>query len=71
MLSLIVRCVVQDGYAKQNRGFGGERRGREAIRDWFEQVRRDYGRLRLTAHDVAVSGPPWNLRVIVRFSVTS
>jgi len=92
MLSLIVRRVVQDGYAKQNRGdfqalttmfapdgvleffgdtpFGGERRGREAIRDWFEQVRRDYGRLRLTAHDVAVSGLPWNLRVIVRFSDT-
>jgi ketosteroid isomerase-like protein len=90
ILSLIVRRVVQAGYAKQNRGdfealarmfsadgvfefqgdtpFGDERRGREAIRGWFDQVVREFGRLRLTADDVAVSGPPWNLRVIVRFS---
>lgn len=89
MLSLIVHRVVQNGYAKQNRGdfnglsrmfsedavfefqgdtpFGGERRGREAIGGWFGQVGREFGRLRLVAHDVAVSGPPWNLRVIVRF----
>lgn len=50
--------------------FGGERRGRAAIREWFDQVGRDFGRLRLTAQDVAVSGPPWNMRVIVRFSDT-
>ncbi len=48
--------------------FGGERRGRRAIREWFDEVGRDFGRLSLTAHDVAVSGPPWNMRVIVRFS---
>jgi ketosteroid isomerase-like protein len=90
MLSLIVRRVVQNGYAKQNRGdfealsrmfakdavfefqgdtpFGGERRGREAIRAWFDQVGREFGRLRLTMGDVAVSGPPWNVQVIVRFN---
>ena len=48
--------------------FGGERRGQDAIQGWFEEVGREFGRLRLTAHDVAVSGPPWNMRVIVRFS---
>jgi ketosteroid isomerase-like protein len=48
--------------------FGGERRGREAIVGWFEQVGREFGRLTLVAHDVTVSGPPWNMRVIVRFS---
>ena len=90
MLSLIVRRVVQNGYAKQNRGdfealsrmfsedavfefqgdtpFGGERRGRHAVRAWFEEVGRDFGRLSLTADDVAASGPPWNMRVIIRFS---
>jgi SnoaL-like domain len=48
--------------------FGGECRGRQAIRAWFDQVALDFGRLSLTAHDVAVSGPPWNLRVVVRFN---
>jgi ketosteroid isomerase-like protein len=48
--------------------FGGERHGRQAIREWFERVGRDFGRLELTAHDVAVGGAPWNMRVFVRFS---
>jgi ketosteroid isomerase-like protein len=48
--------------------FGGERRGRGAIREWFEQVARDFGRLTVTVEDLAVGGPPWNMRVIVRFS---
>jgi len=68
----LTRMFAQDGVFEfaGDTPFGGERRGREAIRDWFEQVGRDFGSLRLTAHDVAVSGPPWNLRVIVRFSDT-
>src|SRR5947209_14647209 len=89
MLSWIVRRIVENGYAKQNRGdfaglarafakdgvlefmgdtpFAGERRGREAIVAWFEQVKREFGRLTLIAEDVTVSGPPWNMRVVVRF----
>jgi ketosteroid isomerase-like protein len=89
MISWIVRRIVENGYAKQNRGdfaglarafandgvlefmgdtpFAGERRGREAIVSWFEQINREFGRLTLTAKDVTVSGPPWNMRVIVRF----
>ncbi len=51
-----------------NTPFGGERRGRDAIRAWFEEVARDFGRLSLTAQDVAVAGPPWDMRVIVRFT---
>ena len=47
--------------------FGGERRGRDAIVQWFDEVGRDFGRLTLTAQEVAVSGGPWNMRVIVRF----
>jgi ketosteroid isomerase-like protein len=47
---------------------GGERHGPEAIRAWFEQVRRDFGRLELTAQDVVASGPPWNMRVVVRLT---
>lgn len=47
---------------------GGERHGPAEVRAWFEQVAREFGRLHLTAHDVAVNGPPWNMRVIVRFT---
>jgi ketosteroid isomerase-like protein len=90
MIAWIVRRIVAEGYAKQNRGdfaavadmfaadgvfefigdtpLGGERRGREAVVEWFEQVGREFGRLTLQADDVTVSGPPWNMRVIVRLS---
>jgi ketosteroid isomerase-like protein len=48
--------------------FGGERVGRAGVREWFEQVDRELGRLHLTAQEVAVSGPPWNMTIIVRFT---
>jgi ketosteroid isomerase-like protein len=48
--------------------FGGERRGPDGVREWFLQVDRELGRLHLTAQDVAVSGPPWNMAIVVRFS---
>jgi len=66
----VARAFARDGVFEfqGDTPFGGERRGREAIVGWFEQVRRDFGRLTLIAHDVAVGGPPWNMRVIVRFS---
>jgi ketosteroid isomerase-like protein len=46
--------------------FGGERRGKPAIEAWmrrFASLRPDF-----TVHDVAVAGPPWNMRVFMRFS---
>ncbi len=66
----LTKTFAEDGLFEFEGGtpFGGERRGRQAIREWFEQVARDFGRLHLTAEDVAVAGPPWNMRVIVRFS---
>lgn len=47
---------------------GGERFGPAGVRAWFEQVATEFGRLQLTAHNVAVSGPAWDLKVIVRFT---
>lgn len=47
--------------------FGGERRGPEAVRSWFEDLGQTFGRLHLMADDVTVSGWPWNMRVMVRF----
>jgi SnoaL-like domain len=46
--------------------FGGEQRGKPAIGAWmrrFAAFRPDF-----TVHDVAVAGPPWNMRVFMRFS---
>lgn len=47
--------------------FSGERRGRASIAEWFSQVEREFGRLHLGIDTVATSGPPWDMRVIVRF----
>jgi ketosteroid isomerase-like protein len=46
--------------------FGGEQRGKPAIESWmrrFASLRPEF-----TVHDVAVAGPPWNMRVFMRFS---
>lgn len=47
---------------------GGERHGPDGVREWFGQVAERFGRLELTAQDVVASGPPWNMRVIVRLT---
>ena len=49
-----------------NSSFGGEHRGRPAIEAWmrrFASLRPEF-----TVHDVAAAGPPWNMRVFMRFS---
>src|SRR3954453_10126840 len=46
--------------------FGGEHRGKAEIEAWmrrFASLRPDF-----TVHDVAVAGPPWNMRVLMRFT---
>ena len=45
--------------------FGGERRGKPAIAAWmrrFASLRPEF-----IVEDVAVAGPPWNMRVFLRF----
>lgn len=46
--------------------FGGEQRGKPAIGAWM----RRFAALRpeFTVHDAAAAGPPWNMRVLMRFS---
>jgi hypothetical protein len=49
-----------------NSSFGGEQAGKPAIEAWmrrFASLRPEF-----TVHDVAAAGPPWNLRVFMRFS---
>jgi ketosteroid isomerase-like protein len=46
--------------------FGGEQRGKPAIEAWmrrFASLRPEF-----TVHEVAVAGPPWNMRIFMRFS---
>jgi ketosteroid isomerase-like protein len=49
-----------------NSSFGGEQRGKAAIESWmrrFASLRPEF-----TVRDVAVAGPPWNMRVFMCFS---
>ena len=45
--------------------FGGEQRGKAAIESWMKR----FASLRPEFHvgDVAVAGPPWHMRVLMRF----
>jgi hypothetical protein len=48
-----------------NSSFGGEQRGKPAIEAWlrrFASLRPEF-----IVEDVAVAGPPWNMRVFMRF----
>jgi len=46
--------------------FGAQLLGREALRDWLSRFTALEPRFEI--HDVLVSGPPWNMRVALRFS---
>ena len=50
---------------------GGEQRGREEIRAWFEEVHRLFPDLKLEPTEIVVSGFPWNTRVATRFKVSA
>jgi ketosteroid isomerase-like protein len=48
---------------------GGERRGREQVREWFRTAFELFPGLELVPDEVVVAGPPWNTRVATRFDV--
>src|SRR4051794_7914284 len=48
--------------------FGGESVGREAVGAWIRRVQ-ELG-FKFQIQDVTVAGPPWNLRIGVRFTDT-
>ena len=50
---------------------GGERRGKAAIREWFDEMHRLFPDLKLEPITVVASGPPWNMHAATRFRVTS
>jgi ketosteroid isomerase-like protein len=47
---------------------GGERHSKEAMGRWFERVYRLLPELRFEVHEVAVKGPPWDMKVAVEWT---
>ncbi|HEX8052847.1 MAG TPA: nuclear transport factor 2 family protein [Thermoleophilaceae bacterium] len=50
---------------------GGERRGKAAIRAWFDETHRLFPDLRIEPIAVVASGPPWNMQAATRFRVSA
>lgn len=47
---------------------GGKRRGREAFRRWIEREQRLLGDVTFEVQRVSVSGPPWDMWVVVAWT---
>ena len=50
---------------------GGEHRGPDEVRAWFERVHGYFPDLRLEPIEIVVDGWPWNTLVATRFRVTA
>jgi len=50
---------------------GGERRGVEAVREWFQRLFSYFPRIRFTVQHVIVQGWPWNTLVATRLSIAA
>lgn len=46
---------------------GGERRGKQAVQQWFERMGRVFPTLHIVVDQVRVTGWPWNTTVFVRW----
>ena len=50
---------------------GGERRGKEDVRRWFERLGRVLPTLHLTVHNIWVTGWPWHTTVFAQWEGTA
>lgn len=48
---------------------GGERRGQDAVRKWFQQMLRLFPGVRIEPRDVVVNGWPWNTVVATHLAI--
>ena len=46
---------------------GGERRGKQAVKQWFERMGRVFPKLHIDIEQVEVTGWPWNTTVFVKW----
>ena len=51
--------------------FGGELRGVEAVRGWFQRLFSSFPGIQFTAHHVIVQGWPWDTLVATRLSIAA
>lgn len=50
---------------------GGERHGRQAVREWFQLALRTFPGLRIEPQDVVVNGWPWNTVIATRLAISA
>jgi ketosteroid isomerase-like protein len=50
---------------------GGEQRGVEAVREWFQRLFSYFPGIQFTVHQVIVQGWPWNTLVATRLSIAA
>lgn len=69
--SLLAKCRpdVEHHFAGDH-PLGGQRHSVEGVRHWFERLAFLFPELQFHVHDVLVKGPPWNTRVVVRWTDT-
>jgi ketosteroid isomerase-like protein len=50
---------------------GGERRGQNAVREWFREMQRLFPGIRIEPLDVVVNGWPWNTVVATHLAISA
>ena len=50
---------------------GGERRGRDAVRGWFQEMLALFPGIRIEPRDVVVNGWPWNTTVATHLAISA
>jgi ketosteroid isomerase-like protein len=50
---------------------GGERRGQEAVRQWFQMALRLFPGLQIVPQDVVVNGWPWNTVIATHLAISA
>jgi ketosteroid isomerase-like protein len=50
---------------------GGERRGQDAVREWFREVQRLFPGIRIEPLDVVVNGWPWNTVIATHLAISA
>ena len=50
---------------------GGERRGQEAVREWFREMLRLFPGIQIVPREVVVNGWPWNTVVATQLAISA
>ena len=50
---------------------GGERRGQEAVREWFQEMQRRFPGIQIVPREVVVNGWPWNTLIATHLVISA